>query len=418
MTFVEHMFDKVIERLVVVVAEMTEWDRAVDPGGWLIAHRWEMDRGESAWLTALAEFDRDQGWAADGQLSCAEWLIFRTKMARATAFEKLRISHQLRARPVVAAAFADGRLSYSAVRAITRAEDPDPDTDAALVDLAVAGTVADVERAVRCYQLHADQHRAPSDAWARRGVRIVRGFDGTGRVEIILADVEIEELAAALQAFVDLGDRSSVDESSAEDSEADLHGGTGTSPSPGRRADAFMDLVRVALVHADDGHAAGDDRYLVHVITGPCGTELAGGTPLAPEDVGMIACDAAVVAHVLDGDGEPLALGRKTRVWSTAQRRAALVRDGGTCRFPGCARRIADLHHQRPWASGGQTDLDNGFLVCPRHHTLLHRGYQATGNPNRILSFHRPDGTALGTTAPAQSMTSPARAPSRSGLGT
>ncbi|MDQ6784489.1 MAG: 13E12 repeat family protein, partial [Actinomycetota bacterium] len=87
--------------------------RVVDPGEWLVAHRWEMDRGESSWLEALAGFDRDLGWAADGQLSCAEWLMWRTNMARATAFEKVRIARQLRARPAVAEAFADGRLSYS-----------------------------------------------------------------------------------------------------------------------------------------------------------------------------------------------------------------------------------------------------------------------------------------------------------------
>ncbi|MGH9076911.1 MAG: hypothetical protein ACRDY0_05565 [Acidimicrobiales bacterium] len=45
------------------------------------------------------------------------------------------------------------------MRAITRMEEPDPGVDSALVELAVAGTVADVERAVRCDQLHAGQHR-------------------------------------------------------------------------------------------------------------------------------------------------------------------------------------------------------------------------------------------------------------------
>ena len=343
------------------------------------------------------------------QLSCAEWLMLRTGMARATAFEKLRIAHQLRARPIVAAAFADGRLSYSAVRAITHAEDPDADTDAALVDLAVAGTVADVERAVRCYQLHADQHRAPCDAWERRGVRIIRGWDGTGRVEIPLTAIEIEEFAAALRAFVDLGARCPVDESSAEDSRTDpvdessaedSLSGPDLRSNPVRRADAFMDLIRVALAHADDGHAAGADRYLVHVVTQDGSPGLADGTPLDADTAAVIACDSSTVAHVIGEDGETLALGRKTRVWSTAQRRAALVRDGGSCRFPDCDRRIADLHHQQPWTSGGRTDLDNGFLVCRRHHTLLHRGYQVTGNPNRTLTFLRPDGTPIGTTTP------------------
>ncbi|MGH9094699.1 MAG: DUF222 domain-containing protein, partial [Acidimicrobiales bacterium] len=190
-----------------------------------------MDRGESAWLETLARFDREQRWAADGQVSCAEWLMWQTHMARATAYEKLRIAHQLRRRPVVAEAFAGGRRSYSAVRAITRADDPDPDVDAALVDLASVGTVADVERAVRAYQLHAEQHRPPIQAAERRGVRVIRGYDGTGRVEITLSDLEIEEFAAALQAFIDrLDDRGPVDQSSA----GDTHPGT-ERPAPRAR---------------------------------------------------------------------------------------------------------------------------------------------------------------------------------------
>lgn len=390
-------------------------EQGMDRGGWLVAHRWEMDRGESTWLEALAVFDRDQGWAADGQLSCVEWLMWRTGMSRATAFEKLRIARQLRDRPGVAAAFADGRLSYSAVRAITRIDDPDAGVDAALVDLAVAGRVVDVERAVRCYQLHAEQDRAPTDVADRRGVRILRGFDGTGRIEITLGDVEMEEFAAALQAFVDLGNRP-AGESSAEDGKTGGESSREDSPAvigsqtwPARQADAFMDMVRVGLTHADDGQAVGADRYLVHVIASPDRAELVDGEPLDPATAAQIGCDSSTVTHVVGDGGEPLALSRKTRVWSTAQRRAAMVRDGGACRFPGCGRRIADLHHQHPWAQGGPTDLDNGFLVCPRHHTLLHSGYQASGNPNGPLTFRRPDRTPIGTTTPTGGVRQPGR---------
>ncbi|MGH9061430.1 MAG: HNH endonuclease [Acidimicrobiales bacterium] len=116
----------------------------------------------------------------------------------------------------------------------------------------------------------------------------------------------------------------------------------------------------------------------------------------------QLACDTSTVTHLIGAHGQPLAQGRKTRLWSTAQRRAALIRDGGHCRFPSCDRRIADLHHQQPWTHGGPTDLDNGFLACPRHHTLLHHGYHAHGNPNTQLTFTRPDGTTLGTTTPAR----------------
>ncbi|MDQ6783816.1 MAG: HNH endonuclease [Actinomycetota bacterium] len=189
-----------------------------------------------------------------------------------------------------------------------------------------------------------------------------------------------------------------VDESSRADSQADA----GRHRERSRRADAFMDLTRTALAHADDGAAVGDDRYLVHVIVGPDGAELVDGTPLATGAAERIACDTSIVTHRTRPTGEPLSLGRKTRVWSMAQRRAVQVRDGGHCRFPGCERRIADLHHQRPWAQGGPTDIDNGFLACGHHHTLLHAGCTATGNPNTELTFHRPDHTTLGTSRPRQ----------------
>jgi hypothetical protein len=84
-----------------------------DTGASLVAHRDEMDRGEAVWLQALARFDLDQGWYDDGQLSCAEWLILHTKMARATAFEKLRVARQLHRRPLIADAFAQDRLSWA-----------------------------------------------------------------------------------------------------------------------------------------------------------------------------------------------------------------------------------------------------------------------------------------------------------------
>ncbi|MGH9093883.1 MAG: DUF222 domain-containing protein [Acidimicrobiales bacterium] len=174
-------------------------------------------------------------------------------------------------------------------------------------------------------------------------------------------------------------------------------------PAPrARRADAVMDLVRVALAHAAGGHATGADRYLVHIIVGDRHAQLADGTPLDAATAEQVACDTSTVTHLIGPHGQPLALGRKTREWSTAQRRAALVRDGGHCRFPGCQRTIADLHHQHHWNHGGPPDLDNAFLACPHHHTLLHHGYGAEGDPNTRLTFTRPDGSTLGTTTPAR----------------
>ncbi len=170
-----------------------------------------------------------------------------------------------------------------------------------------------------------------------------------------------------------------------------------------------MDLVRTALAHTDADRAAGADRYLVHVVSrdGRRSISQLNGTPLHPGDAALINCDTSTVTHTVTAGGEPLHLGRKTREWSTAQRRAITGRDAGQCRFVGCSFQHCDIHHQHPWDTRGHTDIDNGFSCCPRHHRLLHHGYQVQGNPNQELRFYRPDGSYLGTTHPA-----PARIPS------
>ena len=402
----------------------------LDDGQWLVEHRSCLDRGEAEWLERLARFDREGLWSLDGHFCCGTWLVWKTSMARSTAFEKVRVANELSRRPVVAEAFRRGELSYSAVRAITRMDRPDADVDEALVALARSGkaTILDIERVVRAYALYADQDRPPpEDPQPRRDVRIRRGSDGTGEIRITVGDLEVEEFAAALQAFIDqryrpaAADESSagdsqapaeqaaaptpasvpVDESSAVDSEAPLEQAT----AAGRRADAFMDMIGAALAAGDHRHAAGDDRYLVHVVVRDGLSTYLDGTPVHPADAAMADCDATKVTHTVTNEGEPLNLGRRTREWSTSQRRAIAVRDGGHCRFPGCHFRHYDIHHLQPWEHGGLTDVANGLCICRRHHRMLHAGYHAIGEANGALQFHRPGGTYVGTTYPVAART-------------
>jgi hypothetical protein len=412
-----------------------------DLGHWLVEHRSELEQAEALWLERLAEFDLSAEWALDGHTHCATWLSWRLKMARSTAFEKLQVAHQLRRRPIIAEAFRQGRLSYSAMRTICRVNDPDPDVDTALVMLAEAGTVKDVERAVRFYQLHADQERPPADLAVRQSVRCKPNGDGTSTVAITVPDVEAQELIAILQAYIDRQDPrtaalyngSPVDESARADSDEAVPANpvdesaradndetaladpvdesaraycrldpNDQPPFGSRMAQAFMDMARVALAHIDGPPAAGADRYMLHLIIQDGHTESLDGTPVSDSVASRIACDASTVTHLLGAGGEPLALGRKTREWSTPQRRAIMVRDGGLCRFPGCpCSRFVDIHHHHWWSKGGPTDVDNGFLQCSHHHDLIHKGgYIVEGDPNGTLTFYRPDRTFIGSTRP------------------
>jgi hypothetical protein len=164
-----------------------------------------------------------------------------------------------------------------------------------------------------------------------------------------------------------------------------------------------MHMVTTGLAHADQCRAGGDDRYMVHLVRYADSAALltVDGRALHPSLAGTVECDAARVTHAIGNKGEPLHLGRKTRDWSSAQRRAVSIRDGGHCRFVGCHHAHVDIHHLRPWEDGGQTDIDNAVSQCPRHHHMLHAGYRTAGDPHGELRFFRPDGSYLGSTFPA-----------------
>ena len=61
------------------------------------------------------------------------------------------------------------------------------------------------------------------------------------------------------------------------------------------------------------------------------------------------------------------------RFFTAAQTRRLWLRDGG-CTYPGCDAppQWTDAHHLVHWADFGPSDLDNGALLCDRHHTIVH----------------------------------------------
>jgi hypothetical protein len=118
------------------------------------------------------------------------------------------------------------------------------------------------------------------------------------------------------------------------------------------------------------------------------------------------ACDASVVEveHHENGD---LTAGRKTRVISSALRRALRIRDDDRCTFPGCTHRVVDAHHIQHWANGGPTVLSNIVSVCRRHHTLLHEGgFRVELTPSGAR-FYRPDGRPVPPAPPTRGSAEP-----------
>ena len=118
------------------------------------------------------------------------------------------------------------------------------------------------------------------------------------------------------------------------------------------------------------------------------GSTATGGV-LSPEMLRRIACDAALVPHVLGTAGEDLDLGRVVRLFTRAQRRR-LVAAGPVLhlsRVHGPAS-WSRAHHVGHWADGGLSDIDNAALLCERHHTLVHHttalGAGAVDTPDEL----------------------------------
>ena len=138
-------------------------------------------------------------------------------------------------------------------------------------------------------------------------------------------------------------------------------------------------------MHVDTATLSGGDGERCEIDHGP---------PLAAPTARRLTCDASLV-RVLERDGVPLDVGRKTRSIPPALRRALAARDGG-CRFPGCtSHRFVDAHHIEHWADGGDKP-DNLVLLCRHHHRLVHEGgYTLAAATDGRLTFRRPDGRRI-----------------------
>jgi hypothetical protein len=330
------------------------------------------------WLLLIAEFDARGGWAEWGVTSCAHWLSWRCGIGLGAAREHVRVGRILAGLPLVRDRFGAGELSYSKVRALTRVATEA--TEADLVEIARHATGAQLETLCRGYgsALRATTDRA-LEAHQLQRLDCCWDEDGMLRVEGRLTAEDGALLMAALEAA-----KEEIPEDAREE---------GLGP-PAQRAQALMSIVRgekeakcELVVHVDAETLSSDT-----VVTS---SEVSGGPALAPETARRLGCDAALV-RIIERDGKPLSVGRRTRTIPPALRRALRSRDGG-CRFPGCTHtRHLHAHHIQHWARGGRTDLGNLVQLCTHHHQLVHEGgFRVELRRSGGLRFHRPNGIVI-----------------------
>ena len=320
-------------------------------------------------LTLIREFDEQHGWEWLGFPTCAHWLNFKCGIDLNTARERVRVAHALGKLPKIDARFAEGALSYSKVRAITRiATESNEDY---LLNIAKHGTAFHVEKLVSKYR-RAERLMGAGVAKEKHDNRTLNyHYDSDGCL-IIRGRFPAEQGALIVKALEMAMERQYGENVSAETSEE-----TEPAPISARRADALAEVAETYM-NSEPVPNSTADRYqvVVHVSaeTSMEGPHIEDGPQVSAETSRRIACDCSLLSINEGNNGEPLSIGRKTRSIPPAIRRALRIRDKG-CRFPGCTHdRYVDGHHIRHWADGGETSLTNLVSLCRHHHHLVHEG--------------------------------------------
>ena len=155
-----------------------------------------------------------------------------------------------------------------------------------------------------------------------------------------------------------------------------------------------MHMVTGSLT--DESTVANTHLVTVHVDQSALAGE-GGRAGLPIESIKRLCCDSHAVVIGEDSHGEPLSIGRKSRVIPKAIERAVRSRDNDCCTFPGCSnRRFLHCHHIEHWSNGGDTSVNNLMLLCTKHHTLVHEGgFRIEKDYADKWFFVKPDGVAV-----------------------
>lgn len=356
------VFDQPVPAAAPPLPQVTNLDRVRAEGladrlQGLTAARTQLDH---EFLTALAEFDESRAWRwFDGITSTAHWLAWACSLAPGTAREHVRVARSLTRLPETDRLMADGQLTYSKVRELTRlvpVSDPDPEPaepdalaeeqlpfdEERLCGLALEMTASQLARTVRAYR-HAVGTRLKAET--KRSLALRTRGDGLTEIRVLLPTDEAALVQAALETAQSAYQSAHHDELS--------------------QVDALLDVARGYL--AADMRDPDDDHHLVTVLVdaetlahhddvpagAPNSTDLLGSTReipglggVEPATAARIACDCDLLGAIHDSDGHILHLGRSRRTVSRAQRRALPPHAGHGYSAHECVAALFRLHGQ------------------------------------------------------------------------
>ncbi|WP_343061570.1 HNH endonuclease signature motif containing protein [Nocardioides luti] len=340
-----------------------------------------------------------------GATSMQAWWATQTSQTHRSTAAKIHLAEALGRWHLVRQAVSSGALLTEQAQVIVRAlddlpEDVDPETrvlaEKHLVDLAADHDAIDLRRLGRGLldvidpAAGEDEERRrleEEERRARQKMRLTMSEDGHGSCHgrFTIPAAQGAMLKKILQGIA------------APKHQTAVHGpGVERKPSPERMGAALCELIE--RYPADRLPNAGGVNATV-VITMPLeillGAEKAAtldtGDKITASQARRLACEAGIIPAVLGGKSEVLDLGRTRRYFSKAQHLALGIEQGG-CTADGCdwPPSMCHAHHDPFWSHGGNTDLKDGRLLCPRHHARAHDpAYEMAKLPGGKVAFTR-----------------------------
>jgi hypothetical protein len=346
-------------------------------------------------LSRLAGCADDMGLPKDdGATSTTAWLAATANMTKGAASKLVGLSRHSGCE-ATRAAWAAGRLSTEQASIIIKAIDalpdwvddqPREDAETHLICLAAQHDLDGLQRlANRVLEVidpdGFDEHlgeqlrQQEERARTRTRFRMGRRGDGTTAGTFVIDDTDADTLRAAIEGII----------APRRTSWAAAAFGMGADdwtrlPRDQKMGHAFTELINHLPTDAlpQAGGLAATVAVTIDVDDLRTGTGTAtntSGTTMSATKAQRIACNAHLVALLLDGESKVIDHGTTKRLYDRHQRLILATRDGG-CVFPRCDRPPAwcEAHHLNFWSEGGPTDLDNAALLCHYHHHLVHEG--------------------------------------------
>jgi hypothetical protein len=267
--------------------------------------------------------------------------------------------------PAIAAVARDGRLSDEQLVAV--AQLADSSTDREWAERAPDCSPSELQRMAR-----AQRTPTAEESMVRHRARSLRLWWNDEKTVLHVRGELPDLLGAKVEATInDMVER------------ARPAPGEGWEPRDRRAADAFGQLCDMQRGTADDLSPRPAAKPVLVVEVPQHGPAVVGGVALPDSVVEQLRANATIEPVLVDDQGVPVAIGRRTTPISPKKARSVLRRDG-SCRC-GCGLRHGlDIHHLVPRSWGGSDDVSNlAALFAPHHRQYIPHGpYALVGNPN------------------------------------